>query len=75
MAGHGAAVLLPRDEAGVRENVEMLHHGWERHRIGARKVADGCAAARLELRKQRATRGVRKRSKGTVEDLIFILNH
>jgi hypothetical protein len=33
-AGDGAARLLARDEAGVREHVEVLHHRRQRHGEG-----------------------------------------
>jgi hypothetical protein len=39
-AGHCAAALAAGDEAGVGENVEMLHHRRQRHGEGLGQLAD-----------------------------------
>ena len=65
-----AAGLFARDEAGVGQDVEMLHHRRQRHgkRFGEFAHRNGLALA--ELRQQRAPGGVRERGEGAVERVL-----
>jgi hypothetical protein len=74
-AGDGAAGLLARDEAGVGENVEVLHHRRQRHGEGLCQFADRNAFALAQLREQRAPRRVGEGGKGAVEQGGRIVNH
>jgi hypothetical protein len=74
-ARDNAAGLGPRDEARVRQNVEMLHDRRERHRERPGELAYGNVLVLVELREQSAPRGVGKRGEGAVERGILILNH
>jgi hypothetical protein len=70
-----AAGLGARDQAGIRQHVEMLHDRGQRHRKWLRQIADRDAVSPAKSRQQRPPRRVRERGKGTVEGLIVILNH
>jgi len=74
-ARHGAAGFGARDQAGVRQHVEMLHDRGQRHRKWLRQLAHRDAVLLTEPRQQRPPRRVRQRRKGAVESLIDILNH
>jgi hypothetical protein len=60
-AGDDAAGLLARDQTGVREHVEMLHDGGERHRKRLSQFADGDRVAGGKPSQQRAPRRVGER--------------
>jgi hypothetical protein len=74
-ARDNAAGLGPRDEARVRQNVEMLHDRRERHRERPGELAYGNVLVLVELREQSAPRGVGKGGEGAVERGVLILNH
>jgi hypothetical protein len=74
-ARHDAPGLGACDEARVRQHVEMLHDRRQRHRKWLRQLAHRNGIARAEPRQQRPPGWVRQRGKGTVENLIAILNH
>jgi hypothetical protein len=74
-ARHGAPGLLARDQAGVRQHVEMFHDRGQRHRERLRQLAHGDRVLAAEPRQQRAPRRIRERGKGAVKRLIAILNH
>jgi hypothetical protein len=74
-ARHGAAGLDARDEAGVRQHVEMLHDRGQRHRKWLRQFAHGNALVLAKPRQQRAAGGIGKRRKGAVQRFVSILNH
>jgi hypothetical protein len=74
-ARHGTAALRTRDQAGVRQHIEMLHDRGQRHRKRLRQFADRNAVLFAEPRQQRPPRRIRQRRKGAVEGMIAILNH
>jgi hypothetical protein len=74
-ARHRAAGLLARDQAGVRQHVEMLHDGGQRHRKGLREFADRNGFPRSKPRQQRAPGRIREGRKGAVQQFFSILNH
>jgi hypothetical protein len=74
-ARHGAPGLLARDQAGVRQHVEMLHDRGQRHRERLRQFAHRNTVPAAEPRQQRAPRRIGECGKGAVQELIVILNH
>ena len=68
-ARDGAAGLFARDQAGVRQHVEMLHDRGQRHRERLRQFADRQAVAAAEPRQQRAPGRIGQRGKGAVQGL------
>jgi hypothetical protein len=74
-ARHDAAGFGARDEACIRQHVEMLHDRRQRHRKWLRQLADRDAVASAKPRQQRPPRRVRERGKGAVQHLRAILNH
>jgi hypothetical protein len=70
-----AAGLFPRDQAGIRQHIEMLHDRRQRHREWLRQFADGERFAAAEPRHQGSPGGVGQRGEGTVQRFIVILNH
>jgi len=74
-AGDRAAGLLARDQAGIRQHIEMLHDRGQRHRKRPRQLAHRELLAAFEPRQQRAPRRVRERGKCPIQGLIVILNH
>ena len=74
-ARHGAPGLLARDQACVRQHVEMFHDRGQRHRERLGQFAHRDAVPAAEPRQQRAPRRIRQRGKGAVQDLVVILNH
>jgi hypothetical protein len=74
-AGHGAAGLRPRDQARIRQHVEMLHDCGQRHRKRLRQFAHRDAVALAEPRHQRPPGRVGERGKGPVQHFFAILNH
>ena len=75
LAGDGAADLAPCDQSGVRQHIEMLHDGGERHRERPRELAYRNARAAIELREQRPPRRIGEGGKSAVERYVLILNH
>lgn len=67
--------LGPRDEPGVRQHVQMFHHGRQRHRERFREFRHGALAAIGQTREQRAPRRVGERGERAVEGGILKLNH
>jgi len=65
-----AAGLLARDQAGIRQHVEMLHDRGQRHRKGLRQFAHRKALAVAEPRHQRAPGGIGKGCKGTIQPIF-----
>ena len=74
-AHHGAAGLFARDQAGIRQHVEMLHDRRQRHRKRLRQLADRKALFVAEPRQQCAPCGIGERGKGEVQHFFLILNH
>jgi hypothetical protein len=74
-ARHGAAGFAARDQAGVRQHVEMLHDRGQRHRKWLRQFAHGNAVLLAEPRQQCPPGRISECRKGAVEDRIVILNH
>jgi hypothetical protein len=78
-AGDDAAGLFACDQAGVRQHIEVLHDGGERHRKGLRQFADRDRVASGKPRQQRTPRRVGQRGKGVVQialpRAIAIPNH
>jgi len=74
-ARHGAAGLGARDQAGIRQHVEMLHDRGQRHREWLRQIAHRNTVLPAEPRQQRAPGRVCKCGKGAVQRRILILNH
>jgi hypothetical protein len=78
-AGDHAAGLFARDEPCIRQHVEVLHDGGERHRKRLRQFADRDGVAGGKPRQQRAPRRVGERGKGAVQIALpraaVILNH
>jgi len=72
---HGATGLFARDQARIRQHIEMLHDRWQRHRKRVRQLADRDALPAAEPRQERPPRRIRERRKGAVQSLITILNH
>jgi len=70
-----AAGLLARDQASIRQDIEMLHDRGQRHRKRPRQLAHRKLLAAFQPRQQRAPRRVRERGEGAVQGLIVILNH
>ena len=62
-----SARLRPRDEPGLVEHVEMLHHRRQLDREGLRQFADRSAVLALEPRQDRPPRRVDERGEGPVE--------
>jgi hypothetical protein len=74
-ARHNAAGFYARDQACVRQHVEMLHDRGQRHRKWLRQLADRDAVLLAKPGQQRPPRRVRERGKGAVQHLLAILNH
>jgi len=74
-ASHGAAGFRARDQAGIRQHVEMLHDRGQRHREGLRQIAHRNTVLPAEPRQQRAPGRVCQCGKGAVQRRILILNH
>lgn len=73
--GDGAAGFATRDQSCIRQNVEMLHDGGQRHRERPGKFTDRQAWLSGEPRHQRAPRRVGERGEGTVEAFGWKVNH
>jgi len=65
-----AAGLLPRDQASVRQDVEVLHDRGQGHRKRLRQFAHRKALAVAEPRHQRAPGGIGKRGKDTFQPVF-----
>jgi hypothetical protein len=74
-ARHGAAGFRARDQAGVRQHVEMLHDRGQRHRERLRQIAHRNIVVPAEPRQQRAPGRVCQCCEGAVQRRILILNH
>ena len=74
-AGDDAAGFFARDEAGVRQHVEMLHDRRQRDRKRRAKLADREIRPLGEPHHQRAARRVSERGEGAVEGSGRKLNH
>ena len=75
LAGDGAPGLDPRDQPRVRQHVEMLHDGGQRHRERPREIAHRDGVFGIEPRQQRAPRRVGEGREGAVEGGSLIVNH
>jgi hypothetical protein len=75
VARHGTAGFRPRDQARIRQHVEMLHDRGQRHRKRLRQFAHRDAVALAEPRHQRPPGRIRQRGEGAVQCLVAILNH
>jgi len=73
--GHGATGLGPRDQTRVRQHIEMLHDGGQRHRERLRQFANREPVTLAEPGQQRPPGRIRQRGKGAVEDFRVKLNH
>lgn len=74
-AHDGAARLGPRDEPGIRQHIEVLHHGGQRHGKRLREFADGQVRAGGQTCKQGASRRVGQGGECAVQGRFRILNH
>ena len=74
-AGDGAAALAARDQPGIRQNVEMLHHRRQRHREWLGQRADRETVGFAQASQQRPPRRVGERGEGAVERGGRIVNH
>jgi hypothetical protein len=74
-ARHDAAGFRARDQAGIRQHVEMLHDRGQRHRERLRQLAHRNAVLSVKPGQQCASRRVRERGEGTVQEVVSILNH
>ncbi len=74
-ARHRAPRFLACDETRLDQDVEMFHHGGQRHRERLRQRAHRKLALLRKAREQRAPCGVGKRCKGAVQRVVFMLNH
>jgi hypothetical protein len=74
-ARHNAAGFRARDQAGVRQHVEVLHDRRQRHRKWLRQLAHRDTVSFAKPRQQRPPRRIRERGKGAVQHLLAILNH
>ena len=66
-AGDRAAALVARDQPGIRQHVEMLHHRRQRHRERFGQRADREAVGLAQASEQSAPRLVGERGEGAVE--------
>jgi hypothetical protein len=69
-ACHDAAGLFARDQAGIRQHVEMLHDRGQRDREWLGEFADRKRVVIGKPREQRAPRRVSERGKGLVQELV-----
>ena len=74
-AGHVAARLRAGDQAGIAQNVEVLHDRRQRHREGPRQLADGEAVLGVEAGEQRPPRGIGEGGEGAIERGNLTVNH
>jgi len=74
-ARHRAAGLLARNQAGIRQHVEMLDDRRQRHRKRLGQLAHGDAFLLDQPRQQGAAGRIGKGGKGTVQRRVLILNH
>jgi hypothetical protein len=74
-AGDCASGLVADDEAGVRQHVEMLHHGRQRHGEGLGQFADRNGVGLAQVRQQSAPGGVGEGGESAVEVVGLIVNH
>jgi hypothetical protein len=74
-ARHGAPGFRARDQAGVRQHVEVLHDRRQRHRKRPGQLAHRDAFLFVEPREQRAPRRVGECREGPVQGCVSILNH
>jgi hypothetical protein len=65
-ARHDAAIFRARDQAGVRQHVEMLYDCRQGHRKWLRQLAHRDAVPFAEPRQQRPPGRIRERGEGTV---------
>jgi len=72
---HGAADLFARNQARIRQHIEMLHDRRQRHRKRLRQLTDREAFPAAEPRQERPPRRIRERRKGAVQGLATILHH
>ena len=75
LARDDAAQLVARDQARIRQHVEMLHHRRQRHRKWFGELTDRQAVGPAQFGEQRAARRIGQRGKGAVERLGSIVNH
>ena len=75
LAGHGSARLRPGNQAGLGQDIKVLHDRRQRHVERLREFADRCAVMIAQTRQKRAAGRVGQRAEGSVEGGIHILNH
>src|SRR5262249_58312977 len=73
--GHGPTHLRRRDELGVVEHVQMLHHRRQLDRKRPCQLAHGSLAVAFEAGEDRSPRWVDERRKGSIKPLLLILHH
>jgi hypothetical protein len=74
-AGDGASGLAARDQAGIGQDVEMLHDRRQRYRERRSQRADREVGPLGKPHDQRAPRRVGERSEGAIERAALNLNH
>jgi hypothetical protein len=72
---HGAATLAARDQTGIRQDVEMLHDRWQRHRKRLRQFTDREAFLLPQPGDQRPPGRIGKRRKHAIKAVFSIVNH
>jgi len=78
LACDGASGFAARDQAGIHEDIEMLHDRRQRHFEWLRQFAHRDAVLFIQARQQRTPRGVGEGAEGAIEGVlggILILNH
>lgn len=71
----GAADLVANDKSRIRQHVEVLHDGGQRHRERLCEFAHRRAIPLAEMRDQRAPGGIGQGGESAIERVVLILNH
>jgi hypothetical protein len=74
-AKNGSAFLPPDDQACIRQHIDVLQHGRERHAERRGEIADRCAIGRGKAGDDGAPGRVRERAEGEVQGIWLKLNH
>ena len=70
-----AAGLGAREQPGLGQNIEVLHHGRQRHANGPRQIGDREALLPSQTREQRTPRRIGQGGKRPIQGGMLILNH
>src|SRR5262249_49343507 len=69
------SALLAANQAGIRQHIEMLHHGRQRHRKRLWEFAHREGGSFALSREQRPPRGGCQRGESPIEVWSVIVNH